>query len=184
MAYYDACFTIKLYVRGSTPLPPLAPLTFCGQQHTISECAAVRPDSASSLNPTPPCLGGLDRRAVPRRAVPGRAVPRRAVPLNGVPSRPSPAMPLNGVLHASPGYSDCVRGGRRVDRERKWFLTSEKLDVTWRPRNLLHFLVPARAEYCRGHDQKRLDPPKNTNDESVQSWTYRYKLRDYLHHGV
>ena len=58
VAYYDACFTIKLYVRGSTPLPPLAPLTFCGQQHTISECAAVRPDSASSLNPTPPCLGG------------------------------------------------------------------------------------------------------------------------------
>ena len=56
VAYYDACFTIKLYVRGSTPLPPLAPLTFCGQQHTISECAAVRPDSASSLNPTPPCL--------------------------------------------------------------------------------------------------------------------------------
>ena len=106
------------------------------------------------------------------------------MPLNGVPSRPSPAMPLNGVLHTSPGYSDCVRGGRRVDRERKWFLTIEKLDVTWRPRNLLHFLVPARAEYCRGHDQKRLDPPKNTNDESVQSWTYRYKLRDYLHHGV
>ena len=58
VAYYDACFTIKLYVRGSTPLSPLSPLTFCGQQHTISECAAVRPDSASSLNPTPPCLGG------------------------------------------------------------------------------------------------------------------------------
>ena len=55
VAYHDVCFTTKLYVRGSTPLPPLAPLIFCGQQLTLSECAAVRPHSASRPRTNPAC---------------------------------------------------------------------------------------------------------------------------------
>jgi ATP-dependent RNA helicase DHX57 len=40
VAYHDVCFTSKLYVRGSTPVPPLAPFIFCGQGLEVSECGA------------------------------------------------------------------------------------------------------------------------------------------------
>ena len=40
VAFHDACFTTRLYVRGSTPVPPLAPLLFGGRELKISECAS------------------------------------------------------------------------------------------------------------------------------------------------
>ena len=40
VAYHDVCFTSKLYVRGSTPVPPLVPFIFCGQEIAITPCGA------------------------------------------------------------------------------------------------------------------------------------------------
>ena len=36
-AYHDCCFTTRRYVRGCSPVPPLAPLIFCGSDVTIEE---------------------------------------------------------------------------------------------------------------------------------------------------
>jgi len=40
VCYSDVCFTSKLYARGTSPVPPLAPLIFCGQRLTFSESSS------------------------------------------------------------------------------------------------------------------------------------------------
>ena len=41
-AYHEACFTTKLYVRGCTPVPPLAPLIFSGSELQVRRKGAAR----------------------------------------------------------------------------------------------------------------------------------------------
>ena len=43
-AYHDCCFTTRRYVRGCSPVPPLAPLIFCGGEVRIEEPPLVRVD--------------------------------------------------------------------------------------------------------------------------------------------
>jgi len=43
-AYHDCCFTTRRYVRGCSPVPPLAPHIFCGGDVRIEEPPLVRVD--------------------------------------------------------------------------------------------------------------------------------------------
>ena len=67
-AYHDCCFTTRRYVRGCSPVPPLAPLIFCGGEVRIEEPTMAIPTMA------------MPTMAIPTMAMPTMAMPTMAMP--------------------------------------------------------------------------------------------------------